>query len=289
MLKKNIFSLLIGVYALLGVNLYAEKDFIAAIVGEHPIMHSELTQLVKAFNALEPEEVPEEVMRKQVLNILVDLQLQLNVAEKFQVTLSKAEKDRIPVEHKDSLAKLRREGIPRDAFIQFMASQKLAMKLAQDYLRTKIHIDDADVEQLRTEKLHATTQYFVKDVIFDYEEDTLTKAHADEIAVFKKAWGKKKMRKKDIPKRAEMLLFKWYKLDAFPEILRSRVASTPLKGVSMPIKADNGWHILKLVGKRAPKDMDRKQLHNELAHRKMQVEHKKWLRSLRSQVFVDIK
>ena len=107
MLKKNIFSLLIGVYALLGVKLYAEKDFIAAIVGEHPIMHSELTQLVKAFNALEPEEVPEEVMRKQVLNILVDLQLQLNVAEKFQVTLSKAEKDRIPVEHKDSLAKQR--------------------------------------------------------------------------------------------------------------------------------------------------------------------------------------
>jgi hypothetical protein len=274
---------------LLGVKLYAEKDFIAAIVGEHPIMHSELTQLVKAFNALEPEEVPEEVMRKQVLNILVDLQLQLNVAEKFQVTLSKAEKDRIPVEHKDSLAKLRREGISRDAFIQFMASQKLAMKLAQDYLRTKIHVDDADVEQLRTEKLHATTQYFVKDVIFDYEEGTLTKAHADEIAVFKKAWGKKKMRKKDIPKRAEMLLFKWYKLDAFPEILRSRVASTPLKGVSIPIKADNGWHILKLVGKRVPKDMDRKQLHNELAHRKMQVEHKKWLRSLRSQVFVDIK
>ena len=273
--------------------IYAESYSIAAIVGSKIITRLELQNLVEAIAALDSSAAENESMLKQqVLGVLVKTNMQLNVAEKMGAELTQKEKKAVLSSQKESLAKLAGKKPLQDAYNSFILAQHSASKVMQMVMRERIQIDENMVAEKRSEIMRENTQYYVKDIVLPSEEHDLTKDQEQTLASLQATWKKKKLLVKSLPNGFDMQVYKWAVIDELPDVFKSSLLAMKRNDVSVPIKAENGWHLLKLVGVRNKandakvKDDDIRQLlFAELA----QDVEKQWLESLEQQQYIDLK
>ena len=273
--------------------IYAESFSIAAVVGNKVITRLELQNLVKAIAALDSSAAENEPMLKQqVLGVLVKTNMQINVAEKMGSKLTQKERKAVLSSQKASLDKLAGKKSLHDAYKAFILDQHTASKVMQMVMHERVQIDDTMVAEKRSELMRDNTQYYVKDIVLSSEEKSLTKDQQQSISSLQATWKKKKLLVKSLPEGFDMQVYKWATIDELPDVFKSSLLAMKRNDVSVPIKAENGWHILKLVGVRSKAkgakitdDAIKQQLFAELA----QDVEKQWLESLEQQQYIDVK
>ena len=291
-MPRNIFFTVALVVFMLPNVLFSDTYSIAAVVGGKVITLSELDHLTKSIAMLDSSAAENEAtLRQQVLGLLIKTRLQLNVADKMGVKLSGDERKSLFNSQKALIDKLSSKKVLQDVYRNFLVDQFTASKVLQLVMRERIQIDEVRGSEKRAELLTESRQYYLKDIVLQSEDSALQPEDEKHLESLKKTWQKKKLLPTALPKGFEMQVYKWALIDELPDVFKSAILSMKRMDVSMPIKTENGWHLIKLVGMRNRENFDdsdasiRQKLFVELA----QDVQKQWLESLEQQQYVEIK
>jgi peptidyl-prolyl cis-trans isomerase SurA len=135
-------------------------DGIAAIVDEDVILMSEVQRAVtniKAQYAKQPEQLPpEDILRKQVLERLILLRLQVERANSSGVRVSDTELNQaiqsIANQNKISPDQLReqiaRDGLSYEEFQTNLKDEIVVQRLRQSYVQSRVQVSDTEIDQL---------------------------------------------------------------------------------------------------------------------------------------------
>ncbi len=273
-------------------HIWADSNSIKVVVGNSIITKSEFEGVVRSVAALDANaQANEGALREQLLDLMVNMRLQLNMAESMSISLTDAEKRDVAQSSKKAIKQLRAKGFSGNAYLRFMTDQYLAQKVMQMALRERIALDQTSVDARRRSLMNEAQQYYVKDIHFDFDGDSLSSQQEGLIASMKKKWTKRKLTKKSLPKGLNLHVFPWATIDDMPDMFKATIAKMERSEVSEPVKAENGWHMLKLVGKRKKSGIkiDDDSIRQSLFMEQVPEQHAKWLAELKEQQFIDIK
>lgn len=286
-------------------------DRIVAIVNNDIVTQQQLSvamdNVKKQIAQSQAQLPPEASLRKQVLDQLIDQKLELQFAQKMGLKAAPEQVNQAinNIAKRNNLTsnqlqqKLAQSGLTFEGFKKSIEQQIILNQLLQQVAGTNIKVTKSDVEEfLKTVQLQqqeTTSQYHVLDILValpekptpTQEQQTLTKAkeilskiqHGTEVQSAIANQGDVQSQDLD-----------WRYLPALPEIFAAPLLRTPTGGVAGPIKAPNGYHILKLLGKRGgqtrlPTQMQAQQI---LYQQKSQKELQKWLQEIRKQSYIRI-
>lgn len=157
-----LFALALGLTSntLLAQDQVSSVDGIAAIVDEDVILNSEVHRAVeniKAQYAKQPEQLPsEEILRKQVLERLILLRLQVERANGSGIRVSDNEVNQavqnIANQNKISPEQLRAqiegEGLSYEEFRNNLKDEMTVQRLRQSYVQSRVQVSDTEIDQL---------------------------------------------------------------------------------------------------------------------------------------------
>lgn len=158
---KKIQSLVILLAFLISTSLYAETlDHIVAIVNDDVITRSELrnemhtTQL--QLRAMQKSIPPDAILKKRVLDHLIDKKLQLQIAKQMNITIPDNELNtviaRIAAQNNLTTTQLferiKDEGMSASAYKETLREQLLLQKVQQQEIASKVVINPDEVEHL---------------------------------------------------------------------------------------------------------------------------------------------
>lgn len=135
-------------------------DGIAAIVDEDVILNSEVQRAVdnvKAQYATQPQQLPpEDVLRKQVLERLILLRLQVERAKSSGIRVSDNDVNQaiqnIANQNKITAEQLRmqlgNEGLSFEEFSNNLKDEMTVQRMRQSYLQSRVQVSDTEIDQL---------------------------------------------------------------------------------------------------------------------------------------------
>lgn len=286
------------VMCLLGIGCSANATTIIAVVGDSAITDTALANKTRLITQLMPQykQLSEQELSAQVLESMLDDEMQCRLAKRIGISLTEQDQAMI----KKSVAgaqglsseklqkKLVKDGVNIKQFYQHLYTRALIDKVQKMVLAEKVRVGGSEIvlERKRQEKL--LTEYYVKDVVFECADESEFAAKKQQALAFTKSWQGKKLSKQDLPKGSKMNTFAWDKMQALPDVLQAETLRLQDREVSTLIKADNGWHVIKMVKKRLPKGitLDDASLYQVIGAERMQVELNNWLKTLRAQTYV---
>lgn len=246
-------------------------DRIVAVVGEDVVLQSELDRDVSRITAQyaqNPQQLPpHDVLERQVLDRLILQKLQLARADDTGVKVSDAEIDRsmgeIAQQNGLELSQLRgalvQQGIDYDQFRRNVRDQLIVRTLRQRIAQSRAQVSDAEIDSLirngnlRGGQLHLG--YIVVNV-----PDGATPDQIDEAQ--RKAEEAKKQIDDGMDFSAAAIRYSsaqnalqggdlgWRNRDELPPALADAADKLQEGQVSPPMRGPNGFHIIKLLGKR---------------------------------------
>ncbi|MBO9663820.1 peptidylprolyl isomerase [Dokdonella sp.] len=246
-------------------------DRIVAVVGEDVVLQSELDRDVSRITsqyAQSPQQLPpHDVLERQVLDRLILQKLQLARADDTGVKVSDAEIDRsmgeIAQQNGLELSQLRgaltQQGIDYDQFRRNVRDQLIVRTLRQRIAQGRAQVSDAEIDSLirngnlRGGQLHLG--YIVVNV-----PDGATPDQIDEAQ--RKAEEAKKQIDDGMDFSAAAIRYSsaqnalqggdlgWRNRDELPPALADAADKLQEGQVSPPMRGPNGFHIIKLLGKR---------------------------------------
>lgn len=247
-----------------------ELDRIVAVVNDDVILESELdkrvaaiTQQISARNTALP---PLDVLRKQVLDQMVTVKLQLQQAADKGITVSDdevnqainriAQRNGIPLSQLPD--KLKQQGMNYADFRQELHDQIIIQKLQQQLVQDQMRITPREVEaQLKQdqESGDANTQYHLSQILIA----TPVNPTADQVAAARKkaeAIYQKLKQGADFAATAvadsdgQQALkggdLGWRKQSELPTIFTAVISSMNPGDISQPIQSSSGFHIVKV-------------------------------------------
>lgn len=265
-------GLLFGLCLLMPVLACAESlDSVAAIVNDGVITASEVDtqveQLKKQLMAKGVQVPPEKVLRKQVLQHLVDVALQLQIAKQNNITIDSTELNetinRIAESNKLTLSELRnalsQQGFDWKAYRENIRKEVLIARIQQKALNKDITVSNEQIDDYLKSGLHKDNSqytYHLQNIVIPLPEDPTSdqvaqaKAKADSLLTkiargadfsqlaIEESSGEFALEGGDLGERhlAEM-----------PEIFAKIVVNMKKGQVSDPVRAGNGFQLIKLV------------------------------------------
>lgn len=272
LLKKFMVFLLI---VLLPIQGFADEketlDKVVAIVNEEVITQSELdTQIELIRNQLISKNVKiptEDVLRKQVLQHLIDVTLQLQLAKNNGVTVDSTELEttinKIAEDNKLTLSTLRQElakqGMTWEMYRDNLRKEMIIARMQQKAIGKDIEITPQQVDDYLHTALAQAKEYLryrVQNIVIPLSEEPTTQQ-------INKAYAKAKFLLEKIKKGEDFSLLAVsessdeYALEGgdlgerylaeLPEIFAKQVVKMQPGEVSGPIRAGNGFQLIKLV------------------------------------------
>lgn len=268
-MRKYIAFLLI----ILSVVVFAESlDKVVAIVNDDVITESELSDQVEMLRhqimARRVQVPAEDVLRKQVLQHLVDVDLQLQVAKNNDVTVDSIELDhtigKIAADNKLSVSELRhqvsKQGLSWDAYRDNVRKEMMIARIQQRSVSKDVVVSAQQVEDylqafLQDGKMQQT--FHVQNIVIPLSEEPTTEqltqarnkasrlldkirkgADFEHIAVAESS-GEYALEGGDLGERH---------LAELPEIFAKHVQTMKPGEVVGPLRTGNGFQLLKLVG-----------------------------------------
>lgn len=333
MLKTIKFSfLLVGLLFGLSVfgGAYAAADKVIAIVNDHVITQSELDARLDALqqhlaqtSAFAPSKAK---LRPQVLDELIDVELQLQLAARNNIKIGEdavdqavadvAKHSNITVAQLQS--ELQKQGVRYVDFRRQMRNNIILGNVAQSAVGRKITITDDEVEQfLKTApaKMLRDAQaqqaqvlgYHCVDILIPLAESATPddKAAAKTVAlsvmdkVRRGAAIDEVLKAPDVAKTAATSNdLGWRRAQDLPSIFVESVVKLKPQEVAGPVTAPNGLHVIKLLevrgggegggGQQPPMKLTREEARSMLYRTKMEQAIKPWLRQLRATAYVKI-
>lgn len=246
-------------------------DRIVAVVDEDVVLQSELDRQINRISAQyanTPQQLPpRDVLERQVLERLILQKLQVTRADSTGVKVSDAEVDtaltNLAAQNKMELAQLRgavqAQGMDYDQFRRSVRDELIVQRLRQRVVQSRVQVSDAEVDTLlkngatRRGQLHLG--YILVTVPDGATPDQIEVAHkkADDAKVQIDGgmdFASAAIRYSDAPNALEGGDLGWRNADELPQAFAELTDSMQEGQVSAPIRGPNGFHIIKLIGKR---------------------------------------
>lgn len=277
MIRRSI-QVLLAVFTLaFSVLNYAKPqtlDAVVAVANDDVITQAQLARQVALIKQnLTQQHTPlpaENVLRKQVLEHMISLSLQKQLAEKYGMKVTDAEIDsaiqNIAEGQHMTMDQLRAavaaDGLDYNTFRQQIADQMLVQRVQQAALHDKIRITDQELDDyMRVLKSQPSqpSAYHIQDILIALPDSPTSEqvqaakqraetivqklkqgASFDQLAVAESA-GEEALQRGDLG---------WRRLPELPAIFAEQVRDSHKGDILGPIRADNGFHILKIADMR---------------------------------------
>lgn len=247
-------------------------DRIVAVVDEDVVLKSELdgkvNQVMTQYASSPQQLPPRDVLERQVLDRLILQKLQLSRADSGGVKVSDAEVDQaltgLAAQNKMDLSQLRmavqQQGMDYEQFRRSVRDELIVQRLRQRVVQSRVQVSDAEVETLlKNGSLHRGQLHL--GYILVSVPDGATPEQIE--AARKKADDTKQqidggmdfaaaaIRFSDAPNALEGGDLGWRNTDELPQAFAEASDKLQEGQISAPIRGPNGFHIIKLLGKRA--------------------------------------
>lgn len=275
---QRVIVFIIAVMVALVVHADTEPlDRIVAVVNDHAISQSELNEELHIILSQAQQaqiELPDrKELIKQVLEQLINLRLQEQLAERWQITISDAEVDQAisNIAHYNQLSTeemkeaLVQEGIDFNYYRTQLKRRLLINRLQQQAIRPHISITEQEIEhyrQLMTNQDVYTQEFLVENILVALPDAPTTeqvkaaeqKANSLLESIKKgKDFRQVAMLESDDQFALQGGVLNWRKLAQLPEIFAEAIQSMQKGEVRGPIRAGNGFHLIHLVDVRGGK------------------------------------
>ncbi|MDO1529543.1 peptidylprolyl isomerase [Fulvimonas sp. R45] len=248
-------------------------DRVVAVVEEDVILQSELDQAVAAVQqqyAQHPEQLPPiDVLRRQVLDRLILMKLQLQRADDQGVHVSDQDVDQavaaVAQQNKMSPDQLRaaveQSGQSFAAFRQQLHDQLVVQRLHQSVVRDSVSVTDSEVDNLLNSPSYKAGEVHLAHIEISIPSGASASDIQAAAAKAKAALDAIKggmdfnaaaIRYSDAPDALEGGDLGWRRMDEIPPAFVDTIAGMKPGDVSPALRGPTGFHILKLVGQRQP-------------------------------------
>jgi peptidyl-prolyl cis-trans isomerase SurA len=246
----------------------ARVDGIAAIVDEDVILMSEVQRAVtniKAQYAKQPEQLPpEDVLRKQVLERLILLRLQVERANSSGVRVSDTELNQaiqaIANQNKISPDQLReqiaRDGLSYEEFQTNLKDEIVVQRLRQSYVQSRVQVSDTEIDQLLSVRQFGGPEVRLANILVALPDgatpEQLAKAQ-EKITRIKALLDKGELdfssaaiRYSDSQNALEGGDIGWRGYDAIPPNFVNLIREMKAGDVSNPVRGPSGYQLIKV-------------------------------------------
>jgi peptidyl-prolyl cis-trans isomerase SurA len=248
-------------------------DRIVAVVEDDVILQSELNDAVAAIQqqyASQPGQLPPiDVLRRQVLDRLILMKLQLQRADDQGVRVSDAEVDQavqnVAAQNKMTPDQLRaaveQSGISYTAFRQQLHDQLVVQKLHQNVVHDEVSVTNSEIDNLlnspsyKAGEVHlAHIQISIPSGATAADIQTAQNKAEQALAAVKGGMNFKAaaIRFSDAPDALDGGDLGWRRMDEVPPAFVDTIDSLKPGEVSGILHGPTGFHILQLIGTRAP-------------------------------------
>ncbi len=248
-------------------------DKIVAVVDDGVILQSELDEAVNSVQqqyANKPGQLPPvDVLRRQVLDRLVLMRLQVNKARDQGIAVSNTDVDqavaRVAQQNKMTPEQLRgtieQTGSSFAAFREQISQQLLVQKLHDSVVHDQVQITDNEINNLLDSPSYKAGEVDLAHIQISLPSGATA---ADIEAAQKKAVAAENAIKGGMDFNAAAIRYSdaqdaldggnlgWRKLDEIPPAFAETISGMKPGEVSPALRGPTGFHILKLIGQRAP-------------------------------------
>lgn len=274
-IKTSLLMALLSFCWWISISQATELDGVVAEVNDSVITQSQLNNEINNMRkALAQSNTPipaATILRKRVLDQLIDKKLQLQLAKANNITVDKAAVDdammRIAQEHDITLtqlpAALAKQGLDYASFRQSIQDQMIIQQLQQRELASQIKVSNQEITQVSqqlakqpTPIANNTAIYHVQDVLIPLpnnptpEQINVAKQLADDLASKLKASDDLQKSLDALGSSTKMVKLTdlgWRGQKDLPDLFAKSVIGLKTGEVSNPIQAPNGLHILKIA------------------------------------------
>lgn len=291
---------LVGCILFVGSTAWGFEDSMAAVVGDTVITESQVKKSMRLFKKMiDPKLIQgkdDAAFRDQILDHMIDVSVQLNVAKRAGVSLSEQEKQTVrknlaaqrQADVDDLEDHLRSEGVDPQAFFAHFEEQMLVQKIQQMAVGSQVKVTEKDMDAVRADFEARLTEYFVEDIVFESigtsESLKKSKQAAKDLSA---SWAKGTHNKWNVPKGSRMIQFKWKKLAELPEVFQTHIKAMAQGTCAQPLLTESGVHVLKLIKKRQASGMPTEaQLKEYVFGQSMHKEVSNWISDLKQQQYI---
>ena len=292
---------------------------IAALVGDDLILQSEvedrasplLSDIAAIANPSE-REARTNAIRREVLDRLVDDQLLAQQATELKLTVSNDEIDRAIEQIKrdyglnDSQLKdeLRKQGLTMPTYRQNTKREILKYRVLNIAVGSKINVGDSEVQSyydrhMKSANIQVRASHIFIAIPEDADNATVLEREKLAKSLLARAQSGEDFAKlareysEDAGTRAEGGDLGFIGRDILPKPMEELVFSMKVGDIRGPVRADRGFHVIKLVDKRAKDAKPFAEVQDDirvrLRQREMERQTKIYLGDLRKKVLVDIR
>lgn len=281
-------------------------DQVVAVVNDDVVTQSEINsayknamQQLKAHNAQIPDA---STLKNEILNQIIYHKLQIQVAKRNNISVTNEQVtmaiEGIAKQNHLSVAEMKSKiiasGMTFAKYREEIKNQVMLSMIQHEALSKDIKVSNAEVREFFN-KVNAqkdfAQQYNLIDILIALPSAPTAsqlkqaKAQAMEISKQLKAGAAT-----DSIKGADARELGWQASNQLPDIFIEAINNQSTGYVSQPLKAGNGFHVIKLLGtkageKKLPTEQQAKQI---LLQQKYQAALHKWVENLRKQSFVKI-
>ncbi len=307
--------------ALLGGVAHARVvEKIAALVGDDVILESEVKEHAEPFMAevAAIQNQPQRAARvaaleREVLERLIDEHMMMQQATELKLTITSEEIDRTIEQikkdqgfgDKEVREALLRQGMSVTSWRQELRKQLLGTRLIQIAVRDKVNVTDSDVQNYydRNLKAGSSVQVRASHIFITIPENADTAVVLERQAFAIKLLERVKAGE-DFAKVAKEVSedantrndggdLGYFGKDMLPKPIEELVFSMRVGEVRGPVRAERGFHVIKLVDRKTndakPFAEIKEQLRGQLMQKEMDRLKKNYLSELRKKTLIDIR
>lgn len=308
--------LLISSCFLLNTMVFAEPlDHIVAIVNNQVVVESELN---KAINKIKTQlavnhtpQPPQDVLRKQVLDQLINKKLQLEIADQAGIDVTDEELDKaihsiaknnhMTVEQLYS--ELAKRGIDKEEYRKDIYDEYTIHQIQQKAIASKITVSQEEVEDFMRSaawQTHNNKEYHLEDILIALPEVPTTQdmqnAKKRAEAILTKVRNGAPFREAAAAESSDSKALQggdlgWRKLPEIPSAFANQILLTKENDILGPIQTPNGFHIIHIAGIRSvvvsAKTNQHKQIQQLIFERKYEEALQGWMTKIRGEAFIN--
>ncbi|HRG16011.1 MAG TPA: peptidylprolyl isomerase [Pseudomonadota bacterium] len=259
-------------------------DKIVAVVDEDVILQSELDRatdsVLKQYQARGGGELPPmDVVRKQVLERLINQRVQMSRAEQTGIVVSDTDLDaavqRIAAQNSLDVAQLRqsliRDGFSFEEFRNSLREELLIQRLRQRFVQSRVGVTDTEVDIFLSGDAMKAGEVRLSHILVGMPESPspeqveaarakIDKIRAD-IVAGTLSFADAAIRYSETPQALEGGDLGWRRYDQIPSAFTELVATMSKGDISQPVRGPNGFHMIHLADTRAESVVMVKEFH----------------------------
>ncbi len=296
------------------INAAESLDKIAAVVNNQLITSSELDARVAiAQKQLTQQNIklpPIDAFRHQVLQMMIDQSLQLQMAARMAVTVSNAEFQQALSSMAASrnmtvdqlFQALAADGLSKDSFLTDFHNQLVIQALQQQVVGSQIQIKEGEIDNyLKTyADQKANRQYHLEDILVALpdaptpDQIAAAQAKAQTIVQQLNKGTDFKTLAVELSNNQQALSggdLGWRSLAELPAVFANTITTMQQGAIAGPIRAPNGFHIIRLAGIRSGKGATttaklRDQVGQMLFRRMFEQKLEAWIEQIRATAYI---